>query len=154
MVQNYVQIAPSIKDVRRSFLKKGMPESELKLHPLLHLTSSIAERPHFVEYSRKLAGALRHKVLVDKVVNSFEDRVGLLKLLEEHISKNIVKVNLLREWTLEKLSQLQVDGQLYKQVVGIPQGSVLSTLLCTFFYGDLEKRKMRFSEDPNCVRPC
>jgi telomerase reverse transcriptase len=47
---------------------------------------------------------------------------------------------------------LQVDGHLYKQVVGIPQGSIISTLLCTFFYGDLELRKMNFSNDPSCVR--
>lgn len=31
----------------------------------------------------------------------------------------------------------------YRQVIGIPQGSVLSSLLCSFFYGDLEKTSLR-----------
>lgn len=35
--------------------------------------------------------------------------------------------------------------------MGIPQGSVLSALLCSFFYGDLEKRFSKFSEDPQSV---
>lgn len=36
-------------------------------------------------------------------------------------------------------------------MVGIPQGSVLSTLLCSFFYGDLETRFFKFDEDPQSV---
>jgi hypothetical protein len=39
----------------------------------------------------------------------------------------------------------------YRQMVGIPQGSVLSSLLCSFFYGDLEKRFGAFTEDPHSV---
>ena len=35
--------------------------------------------------------------------------------------------------------------------MGIPQGSVLSALLCSFFYGDLEKRFFKFSEDNQSV---
>ena len=32
--------------------------------------------------------------------------------------------------------------QFYRQKVGIPQGSVLSTVLCNIFYADLEKKKL------------
>ena len=39
----------------------------------------------------------------------------------------------------------------YCQSVWIPQGSVLSTILCSFFYGDLEKRFTAFSEDAGSV---
>lgn len=35
--------------------------------------------------------------------------------------------------------------------MGIPQGSVLSALLCCFFYGDLEKQFSEFREDPQSV---
>jgi hypothetical protein len=36
-------------------------------------------------------------------------------------------------------------------MVGIPQGSVLSTLLCSFFYGDMEKRFGLYTEDSQSV---
>ena len=45
----------------------------------------------------------------------------------------------------------QIEGQYYRQVVGIPQGSVLSSLLCSFAYGDLERRKFKFSQDQESV---
>lgn len=36
-------------------------------------------------------------------------------------------------------------------MIGIPQGSVLSALLCSFFYGDLERRHLKFTDDPRSV---
>jgi telomerase reverse transcriptase len=33
--------------------------------------------------------------------------------------------------------------------VGIPQGSVLSTVLCNIFYADLERKKLPFLNDPD-----
>ena len=37
-----------------------------------------------------------------------------------------------------KHNLLQLDNKFYLQSVGIPQGSVLSSLLCSFYYGHLE----------------
>ena len=70
------------------------------------------------------------------MVYSYSQKQDILALLEEHITENIVKIG----------------EDYYRQVVGIPQGSVLSAILCSFFYGDLERKKMKFTEDPNCVR--
>ena len=39
--------------------------------------------------------------------------------------------------------------QFYRQKVGIPQGSVVSTVLCNLFYADLEKKKLPFLTDPD-----
>jgi len=36
----------------------------------------------------------------------------------------------------------QIDKKLYRQREGIAQGSKVSTLLCSFFYGDLETRHL------------
>ena len=48
--------------------------------------------------------------------------------------------------------QVHKIGQgFYRQMIGIPQGSILSALLCSFFYGDLEKRYPMFKDDPNSV---
>jgi telomerase reverse transcriptase len=53
---------------------------------------------------------------------------GLLKLLEEHVSQNIVKVG----------------KRFYRQKRGIPQGSVVSSFLCNYFYADLEAEHLHF----------
>lgn len=45
----------------------------------------------------------------------------------------------------------QIGKDYYKQKVGVPQGSVLSAILCSFFYGDLERRKMRFTSEKGSV---
>lgn len=37
---------------------------------------------------------------------------------------------------------LQIGQRYYRQVVGIPQGSVLSALLCCYYYGNLENGKL------------
>ena len=36
-------------------------------------------------------------------------------------------------------------------MVGIPQGSVLSSLLCSIFYADLERTRLNFTQDPMSV---
>jgi telomerase reverse transcriptase len=37
--------------------------------------------------------------------------------------------------------------QFYRQKVGIPQGSIVSTVLCNIFYADLEGKKLPFLTD-------
>ena len=106
-----------------------------------------------------MADALRDTIFVDQVSSRLTDRRRILRshatsihhsqvvypyartreivaLLEEHITENIVKIG----------------NEYYRQVVGIPQGSVLSAILCSFFYGDLERRVYKFTEDADCVR--
>ncbi|KAL5504247.1 EST2 [Sanghuangporus vaninii] len=89
------------------------------------------EHPHFLTYAKQLAGLLRHAIFVDQVVYPFAFRDEIIQLLEDHITTNIVKIG----------------EDYYRQRVGIPQGSVLSTLLCSFFYGDLERNVLDFVAD-------
>ena len=49
-------------------------------------------------------------------------------LLRDHIQNNTLKVG----------------NKLYRQSIGIPQGSVLSSMLCTFFYNDFERKRLHF----------
>jgi len=93
------------------------------------------EHPHFLNFAAELSASLRHAVFVDRVVYPHEAREYVLQLLREHVTDNIVKIG----------------ENYYRQTVGIPQGSVLSTLLCSFFYGDLERRKFSFRDDPQCL---
>jgi telomerase reverse transcriptase len=58
---------------------------------------------------------------------SWEAR-SVLKLLQEHIQENVVKIG----------------KRLFRQRRGIPQGSVLSSLLCNLFYGAFENSCLGF----------
>jgi telomerase reverse transcriptase len=59
----------------------------------------------------------------------------ILTLLKEHVEYNIVKIG----------------KKYYRQKNGIPQGSVLSSLLCNFFYGKLEKEVLYFVRRPDSI---
>ena len=75
-------------------------------------------------------------ILVDSVVHPFEQRESLLKLLKQHICNHIVKVG----------------NKYYKQKIGIPQGSVVSTILCSLYYGHLEATELlTITNDPSSL---
>lgn len=59
----------------------------------------------------------------------------LLALLKEHVECNVVKIG----------------KKYYRQKNGIPQGSVLSSLLCNFFYGKLEREVLQFVGRPDTI---
>lgn len=77
----------------------------------------------------------KNVIFVDSVVQTFQDREKLLDLLEEHVERNVVKIG----------------KKFFRQKEGIPQGSVLSTLLCSFFYADLERECLGFLDDQSGV---
>lgn len=60
----------------------------------------------------------------------------VLKLLEEHVERNLVKLG----------------KKYYRQRNGIPQGSILSSLLCNFFYGKLEQELMTSNDNSVMLR--
>ncbi len=68
-------------------------------------------------------GNKKDTIFVDSVVQQIERRDRVLYMLEEHIQRNIVKIG----------------KRFYRQSAGIPQGSVVSSLLCNFFYAALER---------------
>ncbi len=74
-------------------------------------------------------------VYVDSVVQQSMKKKVCLELLTEHVECNIVKIR----------------KKFYRQKEGIPQGSVLSSLLCNFFYGDFEKRYLTFLSNKDCL---
>ncbi|KAI9664915.1 MAG: hypothetical protein M1821_006363 [Bathelium mastoideum] len=74
-------------------------------------------------------------VFVDFVVQSLETRDKILNLLSEHVERNIVKVG----------------KRFFRQKNGIPQGSIISSLLCNLFYAQLEKEYLGFARGPDCL---
>lgn len=84
---------------------------------------------HIFVYSRKLSLTLFFSSFAWVLLKMFQgcsrllSREKLFSNVYEHIKHNV----------------LQFDKKFYLQKVGIPQGSVLSTLLCSLYYGHMEK---------------
>ena len=93
------------------------------------LASSLADFQSFQENLESgLAAGKKNTVFVENVVPQFRHRSDILKLLEEHLMRNMVKIG----------------NKFYRQKEGIAQGSVISSLLCNFFYADLESTQLSF----------
>ena len=85
--------------------------------------------------SESLSKSRTKTVFVDSVIQSTETKDNLLTLLSEHIERNIVKMG----------------KKYYRQKNGIPQGSILSSLLCNLFYAQLEKKELDFARSSDCL---
>ncbi|OAL28381.1 hypothetical protein AYO20_09498 [Fonsecaea nubica] len=82
-----------------------------------------------------LASGKRHVVFADTGNNRIWGRDSLLNLLQNHVCDSMVKI-----------------GKKYmKQIEGIPQGSILSSLLCSYFYGAFERNELGFLVPESCL---
>lgn len=88
-----------------------------------------ADKPqHLPDFISSSAGNKINTVFTDTTVQKKHQADELLNLLEEHVRNNLVKIG----------------RKYFRQRNGIPQGSVLSSLLCNFFYGELERKVLGF----------
>ncbi|KAL1879940.1 hypothetical protein VTK73DRAFT_6636 [Phialemonium thermophilum] len=83
----------------------------------------------------RLAPSTKNTVFVESVVRKTYDTKGLMSLLASHVQENLVKIG----------------KKYYRQKTGIPQGSVLSSTLCNYFYADLELKKLPFLQAEDCL---
>lgn len=67
-------------------------------------------------------------VFINGINQKSETRRAVIGLLEEHIERNLIKIG----------------GKHYRQKEGIPQGSIVSSLLCSYFYAELEREVLGF----------
>ena len=79
--------------------------------------------PPFEEMLRRQTATVSNSILVKNRYMEFVEKAQLLQLLSEHISRHLIKFN----------------GNYYVQKRGIPQGSTLSSLLCSIYFASLEK---------------
>lgn len=84
-----------------------------------------------IEEARGRRGA----IFVDSVVRKHESRAKIIDILKEHVEKNVV----------------QIGKTYYRQKAGIPQGSIVSSLLCSFFYAELEQTMLGFLNNGDCL---
>jgi telomerase reverse transcriptase len=66
-------------------------------------------------------------ILVDQVNYKFIERDEIIELLKTHLLENTTKIG----------------TKFYKRIQGIPQGGILSTLLCSILYTDLEEKHFK-----------
>jgi telomerase reverse transcriptase len=79
------------------------------------------------ESAAELARARHNSVFVDRVSSSVKRKDVLLKQIQEHLTSHLV------------VAKGRYGDRYLLQRNGIPQGSVLSNLLCNFYYGNVEK---------------
>lgn len=82
-----------------------------------------------------LGNKKKNTVFVDSAMRKTHSTTSLLGLLAQHVTQNLVKVG----------------KKYYRQKTGIPQGSVLSSFLCNYFYADLEIHQLGFLNTPDCL---
>ncbi|KAI9924072.1 hypothetical protein MW887_007311 [Aspergillus wentii] len=80
-------------------------------------------------------GRRRNTVFVDTMAHKEHNTEDLLDLLDEHVRNNLVKIG----------------KKYFRQRSGIPQGSVMSSLLCNFFYAELERKVLGFLQSDDAL---
>jgi telomerase reverse transcriptase len=83
----------------------------------------------------KFVGTKSNTIFVNTDLQQQETKDDLMRLLREHIERNLVKIG----------------KKFYRQKKGIPQGSVLSSILCNFFYAELERDVLSFAFGSDCL---
>ncbi|EPZ34506.1 Telomerase ribonucleoprotein complex - RNA-binding domain-containing protein [Rozella allomycis CSF55] len=96
----------------------------------------IACKSVFDAFVNKEFNELSNAIIVDQVAHPIEDKESLLNLLENHLKHNLVKIG----------------KDYYEQKCGVPQGSILSTLMCSLFYGSMDREHLSyFIANKNCL---
>lgn len=87
------------------------------------------------EISADSAAGRTRTAYVGGLVQKSQHRQAILDLLHEHVESNIIKLG----------------GRMYRQKEGIPQGSIVSSLLCSYFYAELERNALGFIDSDNSL---
>ncbi|ORX48374.1 hypothetical protein BCR36DRAFT_79905 [Piromyces finnis] len=87
--------------------------------------------PQILKFVKKESLTHKNALFVDQVTHKYIKREDLINILKWHITQSIIKMN----------------HTYYKQVNGIPQGSVISTLVCSIFYSHLENEILTFVKE-------
>ena len=98
---------------------------------LTKATSSTSNFDFASEVATDTADGRTRTLYVDGVVQKTEQRKAILNLLEEHVKSNLIKLG----------------NRFFRQKEGIPQGSIVSSILCSFFYSELERQVLDYIDD-------
>ncbi|KAF4829078.1 Telomerase reverse transcriptase [Colletotrichum tropicale] len=124
-------------------VKAGLVDPRLQRRPASKLTrrwhslASTRDDPAgFAQVIQERLGPKRkNAVFVGNISRKEHATKYLMELMESHIQHNLVKVG----------------KKYYRQKKGIPQGSVLSSALCNYYYADLEAERLTFLRGKDCL---
>ena len=128
-IQRHLEVSPGSVDIKRS-----------KNSKIFRRWTTSARATHdradfFQTLEDGAAAHQRNTVYVDSFFKKRYDTAELLQLVSSHIQNNLVRVG----------------KKFYRQKRGIPQGSVLSSILCNYFYADLEAQVLPFLDSEDCL---
>ncbi|KAJ2703657.1 Telomerase reverse transcriptase [Coemansia sp. IMI 209128] len=92
----------------------------------LRLGGMSSESIPFGDMARSLSKKSRQVIFGDQSATDYLDTDSIRQLIREHVTNNMVRMR----------------SGIWQQKKGIPQGSVLSAMLCNFFYGQLEREHL------------
>lgn len=121
------------KFTKHAEVKAGAHKMMRRWHTLAADAKDETNFQSLVETS--LAQGRRNTVFVDSALQRQQDADALLTLLKQHVQENIVKIG----------------KKYFRQKRGIPQGSVVSSTLCNYFYADLEQKHLGFLSSDDCL---
>lgn len=117
----------------------GLTEGNSTSKPVRRWHSTAIPQSEPTSFLNQLGSGMGSKkkntVFVDSAAFQKHETRSLLALLSDHVGRNIVKIG----------------KKYYRQKKGIPQGSILSTFLCNYFYADLEAQHLGFLDGPDSL---
>ncbi|XP_066572083.1 telomerase reverse transcriptase isoform X2 [Amia ocellicauda] len=123
-IRRYAQIWPDTNEgLRKSFKRHATTLGEL-LPNMRSFTAAQQEETN-----------LRNAILVEQGLSTDVFGCNLLKFFKEMLENSV----------------LQIGKNTYRQCCGIPQGSIVSTLLCSLCYGDMENRLLKGVKEDGCM---
>lgn len=119
-------------EIKASGVDRGGTCVASGIRPTRRFRATARAAADFTDFGRAvehgMANGKRNTVFVDTVLHTCQQRDKIAALLEEHVGNNMVKIG----------------KRFFRQKAGIPQGSILSSLLCNMFYAELEFEHLRF----------
>ncbi|KAL5345486.1 Telomerase reverse transcriptase [Pseudogymnoascus australis] len=91
-------------------------------------------QPFDLKMGQKMTNG-KNTIFTENLAVQSHSKDQLLSLLSEHVQRNLVKIG----------------KKFHRQKKGIPQGSVISSLLCNYFYADLETKHLSFLNADGCL---
>ena len=117
----------------------GTARNDIDIKPARRFISTARAATDFQTFddfvSSSLGTAKKNTIFINSIVQSLQRKKHTLDLLEDHVERNIVKIG----------------KKFFRQKAGIPQGSVLSSLLCNYFYAELERECLGFLEGQQSI---
>lgn len=122
MIKKYDVLSMSNDQIKKSFRK---------------YTCKINEISQFEELIKRNCDRFdKSMIFVDKVNGIFCDKIKIFDMIKDHVGNN----------------KILLENIIYRQGVGLPQGSVLSTLICSYVYGHFDQLYFQeFIQNPKCL---